>query len=136
MNSQLRKLSPILWTNDLAGTKHFYEDVLGFTGRSNFPDFISLQRESVEVMFVDPQRDAQDCLNDQSQQTPFLSGSLFILTSAVDDLWNSVRSRAIIKNALADREYLMRDFSILDNNGYELVFGEDISSGQHATKQV
>jgi hypothetical protein len=33
-----------------------------------------------------------------------------------------------IKTPIADRTYLMRDFSILDNNGYELVFGEDISS--------
>jgi len=46
----------------------------------------------------------------------------------VDELWNSIKDKARIKSSLEDREYLMRDFSILDNNGYEIVFGEDISS--------
>jgi hypothetical protein len=51
------------------------------------------------------------------------------VTDAVDKLWESVKDKAVIKTAIANREYFMRDFSILDNNGYELVFGQDISAG-------
>jgi hypothetical protein len=45
----------------------------------------------------------------------------------VDEFWEQVKNKATIKSSIADRQYLMRDFSIIDNNGYELVFGQDIS---------
>ena len=50
----------------------------------------------------------------------------FIVTDQADKLWELVKDKATIKTTIADREYWMRDFSILDNNGYELVFGEDV----------
>ena len=58
---------------------------------------------------------------------PQLTGNIFIFTEQVDQIWNSVKDKVTIKSPIADRKYLMRDFSIFDNNGYELVFGEDIS---------
>ena len=39
MAMKLHKLSPILWTKNLQETISFYETVLGFTSRSNFPNF-------------------------------------------------------------------------------------------------
>jgi hypothetical protein len=57
-----------------------------------------------------------------------MTGSLYIFTEKVDEFWEQVKDKAVIKAAIEDREYQMRDFSILDNNGYELVFGEDISN--------
>lgn len=128
---KLHKLSPILWTKDLEKTISFYETVLGFKSKSNFPNFATLTRENVEIMFIVPQDEPADCKdpNDKDEffPKPNLTGSLFIVTEQVDQLWSLVKDKAEIKTAIADREYLMRDFSILDNNGYELVFGEDIS---------
>lgn len=128
---KLHKLSPILWTKDLQGTISFYEKVLGFNGKSNFPNFVSLSRESVEIMFIVPQDEPDDC-KDPGKEEFFpkasLTGSLFITTEQVDKLWETVKDKAEIKSSIANREYLMRDFSILDNNGYELVFGQDISN--------
>jgi catechol 2,3-dioxygenase-like lactoylglutathione lyase family enzyme len=129
---QLHKLSPILWTKDLPGTIVFYEKVLGFKGTSHFPNFVSLSRENVEIMFIVPQNEPDDCKdpnnNDEFFPKPVLTGSLFITTEQVDKLWELVKDKAVIKTPLADREYLMKDFSILDNNGYELVFGQNISN--------
>ena len=128
---KLHKLSPILWTKNLQETILFYKNVLGFKGVSNFPNFVSLSRENVELMFIVPQDEPEDCKAPDNQAEffprPMLTGSLFIVTEQVDELWNSVKDKAIIKTSIADREYYMRDFSILDNNGYELVFGQDIS---------
>ena len=128
---KLHKLSPILWTKDLEATKLFYEDILGFTGKSNFPNFISLSRESVEIMFVVPQNEPKDCKDADKQEEfftkPILTGSLFITVEQVDSLWEKVKKVAVVKSPIQDREYLMRDFSIVDNNGYVLVFGQDIS---------
>jgi len=87
-------------------------------------------------MFVVPRDEPDDCRDPDSQQDFFpkagLTGSLFITVEEVDMLWEAVRDKVVIKTALADREYWMRDFSMLDNNGYELVFGEDISSRKQA----
>lgn len=128
---RLQKLSPILWTKDLNATILFYETILGFKGKSNFPNFASLTRETVEIMFVVPQDEPEECKDPNDQQNffpkPLLTGSIFIVTDHVDELWESVKDKAIIKSSIDNREYLMRDFSILDNNGYELVFGQDIS---------
>ncbi|HYI76988.1 MAG TPA: VOC family protein [Chryseolinea sp.] len=128
---KLHKLSPILWTKNLTETVSFYETVLGFKSKSNFPNFASLTRENVEIMFIIPQDEPEDCKdpNDKEEFFPksILTGSIFILTDHVDELWNAVKDKATIKSSIDNREYLMRDFSILDNNGYELVFGQDIS---------
>lgn len=129
---KLHKLSPILWTKDLQGTIAFYKNVLGFEGQSYFPNFVSLSRQNVEIMFIVPQDEPEDCKDPNGQEDFFpkavLTGSLFITTEEVDKLWEAVKDKVVIKTTLADREYWMRDFSILDNNGYELVFGQDISN--------
>lgn len=128
---KLHKLSPILWTKDLNETIRFYESILGFKGRGSFPNFVSLSRGDVEIMFIVPQDEPEDCKDPDDKEEffpkPSLTGSLFILTEQVDELWGQVKNKVVIKSTIADREYLMRDFSILDNNGYELVFGQDIS---------
>lgn len=128
---KLHKLSPILWTKDLQATITFYESVLGFKGTSGFPNFVSLNREDVEIMFVVPQDEPEDCKDPDNKEEffprPLLTGSIYIITEPVDELWESVKDKATIKTPIEDREYFMRDFSILDNNGYELVFGQHIA---------
>lgn len=128
---KMQKLSPILWTEDLKETILFYETVLGFTGQSNFLNFASLTRDTIEIMFIVPQDEPEECKDPNDKQDffprPILTGSIFILTDHVDKLWELVKDRVTIKSPIDNREYLMRDFSILDNNGYELVFGQDIS---------
>jgi hypothetical protein len=44
-----------------------------------------------------------------------------------DKIWAEIQGKAVIKTAGTDRPYWRRDFSILDNNGHEPVFGQDIS---------
>jgi hypothetical protein len=80
-------------------------------------------------MFVLPQDEPEECKDPNDKEEffpkPLLTGSIYIVTTEVDQLWDQVKDKATIKTALEDREYLMRDFSILDNNGYELVFGQN-----------
>ena len=83
------------------------------------------------MMFVLPIEEPEDCKDPNNKEEffpkPTLTGSIFITMENVDEFWESIKDKVTIKDPVADREYLMRDFSILDNNGYELVFGEDIS---------
>ena len=132
MNPKLNSLSPILWTKDLKATTAFYETILGFKAQGNFPNFVSLTRDDVNIMFVLPTKDPEDLKDPGNKEKffskPQLTGNIFIFTDHVDQIWDSVKDKVTIKSPIADRGYLMRDFSILDNNGYELVFGEDIST--------
>lgn len=120
---QLQALSPILWTKNLKQTITFYEDVLGFASRSGFPNFVAFYRDNVEIMFVVPTVEPGEDFS-----KPLMTVNIYIFTKGVDELWQSIKDKAAIKTPICDREYLMRDFSILDNNGYEVVFGEDIST--------
>ena len=128
---KLQHLSPILWTKDLEQTISFYETVLGFKKKTQFPKFVSLTRDHVELMFVLPVEEPEDRKDPNNKEEffpkPKLTGNIYIFTDQVDQIWDSVKDKVTITSPIADREYLMRDFSILDNNGYELVFGEDIS---------
>ena len=81
---KLHKLSPILWTKDLKKTISFYETVLGFNSNNNFPDFVTMTRENVEIMFIVPRDEPEYCKdpndNDEFFPKPNLTGSLFIFT--------------------------------------------------------
>lgn len=83
-------------------------------------------------MFVLPVDEPEDCEDPNNKEEFFpksqLTGSIFIATDNVDELWEAIKDKANVKDPINNREYLMRDFSILENNGYELVFGGDISS--------
>lgn len=83
-------------------------------------------------MFIVPQEEPEafKYANDKVLFFPeaHLTGSIFIYMQGVDELWKNVSKKAFIKSHIDNGEYLMRDFSILDNNGYEIVFGEDISN--------
>ena len=87
---KLHKLSPILCTKDLQKTTAFYENVLGFESRSNFPNFVSLTRGQANIMFVVPQNEPEDWKdpdNSEFFQKPMLTGSMSILIDKVDELW-------------------------------------------------
>ena len=121
---QFQSLSPILWTKNLQETIVFYETLLGFKSRSNFPNFVALYKDEAEIMFVVPGGEPDD---KDFFPRPLLTGSIYVFMKDVNEFWESVKQKVKIKTPIADRQYLMRDFSIFDNNGYEIVFGEDIS---------
>jgi catechol 2,3-dioxygenase-like lactoylglutathione lyase family enzyme len=129
---KLQHLAPILWTKDLDKTISFYVNILGFTCRSNFPNFASLQRDNVEIMIVLPTEEPEDCKDPNEKQEffpkPILTGSIYITIDNVDELWTKIKDSVNVLTPLENREYFMRDFSITDNNGYELVFGQNINS--------
>lgn len=125
----MKKLVPILWTKKLEETASFYEKELGFTSRGNSSNFVSLSKGDVEIMFMIPDNEH---VTESSFTNPVLTGSLYIWIDNIEVFWNVINDKSgnnkiTITTTLAKREYNARDFSILDNNGYELVFGEDIN---------
>lgn len=126
----LKTISPILWTKNLEETIRFYTTVLGFRSRSNYPGFVSLFKNDIEIMFALPAVEPEAGKNSEEKEPFFpkamLTGNIYITTDDVNALWEAVQGKAAIESPIADRHYHMRDFSILDNNGYELCFGQNI----------
>jgi len=79
--------------------------VLGFKGKSNSPNFATLTGENVEIMFIVPQDEPEDCKDPNFFPKPLLTGYIFIVMEQVDKLWELVKDRATIKTTNADREY-------------------------------
>lgn len=116
-----KTLTPMMWTAELEATIEFYTNILGFNleelnqGRG----LCNLTKDKVSIMFAIP-----------NQQTPFdgpkFTGSLYINIEEVDTLWAKLQDKATILYPIEDFEYGMREFAILDNNGYVLQFGKEL----------
>ena len=129
---KLKKLTPILWTKNLQETIAFYENNLGFVCRYQVERFAALVRDDVEIMAVIPVDEPDDCKGSENKEEffpkPHFTGSIYIDTENIDELWEQVKEKVRVKYAIGNQEWMVRDFSILDNNGYEVVFGQDISN--------
>jgi catechol 2,3-dioxygenase-like lactoylglutathione lyase family enzyme len=99
MHSKLQYLSPILWTKDLKQTNSFYETVLGFKKEIQFPNFASITRNNVELMFVLPIDEPEDYKEPNNKQEffpkPNLTGSVYITTENVDELLGICKKQSI-----------------------------------------
>lgn len=114
------KVSPHLPVKDVKETVEWYKQNLGF---------------GEEWFYGDPITDG-DCRRDEMR---FLFGigsepfqplkdiSLILFVSNVDEVYNEVTERRLpITREIKDYDYGIREFSILDCNGYLLRFSESI----------
>jgi uncharacterized glyoxalase superfamily protein PhnB len=116
---KLRRVTPMLWTKDLAASIVFYRNLLGFECTNQTEGWACLQRDNVELMLSAP--NAHESF-DRIQFT----GSFYFHPDDVKSLWEQVRDKATIVYPLEEFDYGMREFAIRDNNGYILQFGEEI----------
>jgi uncharacterized glyoxalase superfamily protein PhnB len=110
-----------MWTAELEATIEFYTNILGFNLEELNQErgLCNLTKDKVSIIFAMP-----------NQKIPFdgpkFTGSLYINIEEVDTLWAKLQDKAIILYPIEDFEYGMREFAILDNNGYVLQFGKEI----------
>lgn len=116
------RLTPMLESHDMAATLKFYTEVLGFTCEAKSDDlsWLILVKDEIEIMFSAPNAH-------RNMAKSIMSGSLYINTNEVAELWESLKTVCKICYPLEDFEYGMREFAIYDNNGYLLQFGHEIS---------
>ncbi len=117
----LKNLSPMFQTEDLDGTVRFYCDTLGFECVANDKTLggASVRKDDVEIMFALPNAHAPF-------DKPNFTGSIYIFTDDVNQIWDSVQNGAKVCYPIEDFPYGMREFAIFDNNGYMLQFGQEI----------
>ncbi|MGC4021651.1 MAG: VOC family protein [Cyclobacteriaceae bacterium] len=119
---KLTALRPILWTEKLKESIDFYTNILGFTCGEQNDDWgwASLFRDDVEIMLAKPNAH-------MPFEAPTFTGSFYINTDSVDELWESLNTKAKVVYEIETFDWQMREFAIYDNNGYIIQFGQDVS---------
>ncbi len=123
---KLQRLAPMLLAQDLQETIAFYTGALGFTVGGTFGDppvWCSLWRDDVNLMFVwDPPHEHAPG-EEHDHPDPALTGALYFYPDDVTAVHDEVSRRATICEPLGVRPHGMREFAVLDPNGYRLCFG-------------
>ncbi len=114
----------MIWSKHLRETVAFYTEKLGFTCDEISEEWgwASLSKDHVGLMVALP--------NDQLPfDEPAFTGSIYISTDEVDELWEKLKDEVSLVYGLENFEYGMREFAIYDNNGYMIQFGQSIEVG-------
>ena len=137
---KVTNLRPILWTRDLQGTIDFYVTTLGFTCRYQIERFAALTKDSIEIMIVIPIDEPEDCKGLENKDDffpkPTFTGSIYMDVDNADEYWEQLKDKVKVKSPIENAEWHVRGFSIFDNNGYELVFGQDINDDSFPGKEI
>ncbi|WP_316770581.1 VOC family protein [Pedobacter frigiditerrae] len=114
----LKTATPILASLNTVETVKFYTEKLGFTFHADWDGYLIFSRDEINIHFW----------TTDNPEIPKNTGC-YVNVTAVDKLYAEYEPQGIIhpNGQLKDMPWEMRQFSILDNNGNIIHFGEDIS---------
>ena len=117
----MKNLIPMLWTNMVQETIDFYTNILGFTcGEKNDDwNWAAMHNDEVEIMIAKPNQHT-------NFDVPKFTGSLYIQVDDVEKIWTQLKDQVKIVYPIENFEWGMREFAILDINGYMIQFGQNI----------
>lgn len=120
-------IAPYFFVDDVVVTANWYRDKLGFSYERFWGDppmFCMVRRAGVTIMLSQHAHNAPMRPNNLSHG----AWDAYVWMEDADALATEFRSRGVtIARELCDQEYRMRDFDIVDCNGYRICFGHDIS---------
>ena len=118
-----QKATPNLMVRDVSSSLKFYEQTLGLQRRMTVPDrepyvFVSLVAGQVEIFLN----------QDQSSAKPTPGGmSLYMELEGLDQLLLRVQQQGVkIEIPVNETFYGMREFAVLDPDGYLIIFAEPV----------
>jgi hypothetical protein len=104
----------MLQTNDIDGTRHWYESVLGFNCVGSAPGWCRLVRDDVAIMFM----------RNEHLGEPHATATQYIYVDDVLGLWDAIQDRCTAEWGPEVMPYGMLEFGVKDPNGYLLSFGQ------------
>src|SRR5215208_7139456 len=120
------KLTPNLIVNKVEDSLAFYEGVLGFTRAMTVPEqspfvFASVTSGPVEIFFNDHAVVARE--SPQMAGLAYGGGNtMFIEIQGIDAFHDQIRDRAKIVMPIVTQWYGMREFAVVDPDGYVITF--------------
>ena len=116
---KLLRVFPILGVGDLPASLTFYQDILGFSVAWQWgtpPSRAGVASGAVELQLLSDPR-----------LRPAAPGRIYVHMTGIEAFYREVCARGgKIQEPLADRDWGMRDFRILDPSGNQLGFAEPI----------
>ena len=134
MSHLLRKISPLLQVRDLKVSFAFYSEKLGFYESYRREGFVIVARDGCEVCLAQKENEV-DLRNVTARSHPNALANYDLHfdceLDASDRLWNEYREAGVqlspeFAHGPVNRPYGIRDFSVIDPDGYILVFGSPI----------
>lgn len=129
----LKQISPLLQVSDLEASVSFYGKKLGFRTGSIDGGFAMVRRDDCLIFLAQKTKDA-NITNKTARAVPddgWCNYDLHIhcQPGTVDALYEEFRAKGVrvpdsFNNGPVTRSYGIRDFSVIDPDGYDLVFGE------------
>jgi uncharacterized glyoxalase superfamily protein PhnB len=114
-------VSIALSTEDVARSVKFYVEQLGFTCTLQLEGFARVRLGAADIMLALPNAHLP-------WQGPRFTGSIYLEVDNVDELWDGLKTRARIVYPIETMEYGVREFRLLDDNGYQLSFAQHIAA--------
>lgn len=115
----LKRITPMLETDQLDETVKFWSEVLGFEIEAyQKNNWAKLLKDDLAIMFSIPNAHREF-------KKPHLTGSIYFETEEVDKIWTDIRERVKVCYDLETFDYGMREFGFYDNNEYLIQFGQD-----------
>jgi uncharacterized glyoxalase superfamily protein PhnB len=114
-------VSIVLSTEDVARSVKFYVEQLGFTCTLQLDGFARVRLGAADIMLALPNAHVP-------WQGPRFTGSIYLDVDNVDQLWEHLKIRARIVYPIETMEYGVREFGLLDDNGYQLSFAQHVAA--------
>ena len=106
--------APIIQVNDPEETAEYYRDVLGFEFDFGSDFYTVVWRDNAAIHFV-------------RSDEPASGVRTFLWVKNADDVLAQFKEKgATVKVDIGNRDYGIRDFTVVDCNGLEIVVGQDI----------
>ena len=130
MTLNATKVTPNLIVSSVDRSLAFYTDVLGFARGMTVPEqppfvFASVASGPVEIFFNDPATVAKE--------SPQLAGlamgggnTMFIEVDGIDALHDRLKDRVTVVMPLVTQWYGLREFAIIDLDGYVITFAQRV----------
>ncbi|MEK6260305.1 MAG: VOC family protein [Planctomycetota bacterium] len=129
----LKQISPLLQVSDLETSVSFYGQMLGFQTGSIDGGFSAVRRDDCLIFLAQKTKDA-NVTNKAARAVDdgWCNYDLHIhcQPGTLDALYEEFRAKGVkmldcFKDGPVTRSYGIRDFSVFDPDGYDLVFGEE-----------
>ncbi|HET7889469.1 MAG TPA: VOC family protein [Bradyrhizobium sp.] len=114
-------ISVVFTTEDVARSVKFYVEQLGFTCTLQLEGFARVQLGAADIMLALPNAH-------QPWRGPSFTGSIYLDVDNVDALWERLKTRVRIAYPIETMEYGLREFGVLDDNGYPLNFAQPVAA--------
>lgn len=133
----LKSVCPLLQVSDLECSLEFYTQKLGFQETMRDPGGFTILCRDDCLLFLAPKQCKVDLRNATArlENDGYANYDLHIhcASGSLDALWKEYKDAGVsmgaaFVNGPVTRDYGVRDFSVIDPDGYDLVFGESVDA--------